>query len=498
MGKSLITKAFEEEKEKIDKKKVERSVEAQVEEEEREMRADLLAEYRKKAAAKLAKEKGEIEAVDKTREHAEKYFEQGKFIPKLLADDIRKDFIFKTMQDNDTMYIYDEGLYRDGDEGIVKKAIGERLQELLTIHYANETLFSIKSLTYTKREDPPKNLINLRNGMFNLETRKLEAHNPDIFTITQLPVVYNPKAKCPKIRKFIREVVNPEDVPAIQELVGYTLYPALPFQIAFLLLGDRCAGKSTLLNVVASLLGGENVSDLSLQDLSYKRFLLAELYGKLANIFADLSDQAMKHTGIFKMLTGGDRIMGERKHKNPFYFTNYAKLIFSCNKIPETHDFGDAYFRRWRIIEFPNCFERKAQDKELLGKITTEKEMSGLFNWSLEGLYRLLNRGDFSNSPTIQETRDIYLQESSSMVKFLEETTETNPESCVSKADLYKEFVLFCKREKIAPLTTTGFSIKFKMMRPMVSTARLGAKGSRVLSWMGIGLKREGAEQKCL
>ena len=55
---------------------------------------------------------------------------------------------------------------------------------------------------------------------------------------------------------------------------------------------------------------------------------------------------------MFKMLTGNDTVSGEHKFKDRFDFRSYAKLIFSCNKIPETKDKSIAYFRRWIIINF--------------------------------------------------------------------------------------------------------------------------------------------------
>ena len=102
--------------------------------------------------------------------------------------------------------------------------------------------------------------------------------------------------------------------------------------------------------------GKENCSNKPLQDLVYGRFAVAELHGKLLNIFNDLSNIALKQTGKFKGVCSGDRVKGEKKFKNPFYFTNRAKLIFSTNTLPKTEYVSDAFFRRWTIIPFLNKF----------------------------------------------------------------------------------------------------------------------------------------------
>jgi phage/plasmid-associated DNA primase len=116
------------------------------------------------------------------------------------------------------------------------------------------------------------------------------------------------------------------------------------------------------------------------------RFAVAELYGKLANIDADMSTEALRNTGILKKLTGGGPIPAERKFKPPFRFVNYAKLLFSANEIPQTPDETDAFFARLIIINFPKQFIEGANaDPYLFEKISTDKELSGF-------LYILLKR----------------------------------------------------------------------------------------------------------
>ena len=80
------------------------------------------------------------------------------------------------------------------------------------------------------------------------------------------------------------------------------------------------------------------------------RFALSALEGKLVNIFADLPSQSLNMTTSFKMLTGGDAIGAERKFKDQYSFTNFARLIFSTNKPPKVYDDDRyAFWRRWLI-----------------------------------------------------------------------------------------------------------------------------------------------------
>ena len=142
------------------------------------------------------------------------------------------------------------------------------------------------------------------------------------------------------------------------------MIPVNKAQKSFVFVGAPNAGKSTLLSVAQEiLLGSENVSNIPWQSLG-DRFNKAELFGKLANIFADLPSKAIDDGGMFKALTGEDYITAERKNKDPFSFRPYARLLFSCNEIPKNYsDRSDGFYRRLIIIRFD--FNQVAKSAEL-------------------------------------------------------------------------------------------------------------------------------------
>jgi phage/plasmid-associated DNA primase len=84
------------------------------------------------------------------------------------------------------------------------------------------------------------------------------------------------------------------------------------------------------------------------------------------------------HTGTFKMLVSGDTIRAQKKHGQPFDFKNKSKQIFSANEIPESEDQTYAYFKRWIILVFNKLFQGDERDTDLIDKLTTEEELSGL------------------------------------------------------------------------------------------------------------------------
>jgi putative DNA primase/helicase len=336
-----------------------------------------------------------------------------------------------TLKDTNEVYYYKDGIYISGGEPLIK-AFSDRIMETSSKHDREEILDTLRIRNYHDRDefDSDPYMLNLKNCWINLRNFRRVNHTPGLLSFVQLPVSYRRKATCPKIMKFLDEVLYPEDVIVIQELFGYVLWKGYPSAKAFMLIGEGSNGKSTLINLIKALLGNQNTSARGLQELEIDRFAKADFHSKLANLYADLPDVALKSTGIFKMLTGGDLISAQRKFQNPFNFVNYAKLIFSANKVPEVHDDTEAFFRRWILITFPDKFEGEKANKNLLSELTTEQELSGLLNWAIEGLKRLQSNGwNFSNSRSTEEIREEYIRKSSPVDAFFFDCMILDPES---------------------------------------------------------------------
>lgn len=409
------------------------------------------------------------------------------FVPKLLANKVKSHYFFKTTNGDETIYVYQDGVYLPTGDTIIKEEAEKLLGNKTRQHYVNEVVFDVRVSTY-ERQAEKKNiwLINMKNGIFNLKEMTVTPHDEELFLITQLPVKYNPEADCPNIKKFLSEIIIKEDIPIIQELFGYCLWRDYHIQKAFMFVGDGANGKSTLINVFKSFLGVDNISSVALQEIGTNRFAMARLHGKLANIYPDLPDAALRQTGRFKMLTGGDPIEAERKFKKPFNFTNYAKLIYSTNKVPETDDPSSAFFRRWVFVNFPNKFEGEKADKKMIDKITTEEELSGLFNWAIDGLKRILERGIFSKSISTEKTRDLYERMSSPVAAFVKDMTKFESLGYTTKSKMYKKFINYCKKNNLPTVANNIFARKLLEFAQNVVAGRMKIEGRQTTVWQGI------------
>lgn len=423
-----------------------------------------------------------------------KYFEgkPPRFIPAYLAEDTMKKFHYVTRESDEIIFLYhpDRGVYTPNGEAHVKAQIKKALGKHLRKNRQNEVINYIVCSTLQRIEETPPNLIALKNGIFDLKTKLLKPFDPGYFILNGLPIVYDPKADCSEIKKFIGEVVHSEDVQVLQETSGYSLWRAYPLHKAIMLVGEGANGKSTFLELLRTMLGRENVSTIPLHDLETSSFARSSLYGKLANIYPDLSDRALRSTGYFKMLSGGDTISAEYKFHDRFEFKNYAKLIFSCNKVPESPDDTTAFFRRWIIINFPKQFLEgdPKTDSNILERLTTEEELSGFFNWAVEGLERLLKNGKFSTGKSVEETREQYIRASDPVKAFAMDCIQPKAGSVVSKDEVYKAFLDYCQEMKLPTCPKNIFAMKLSQHVPNIQSEIKRMGKQRVQCWRDIAL----------
>ena len=229
-----------------------------------------------------------------------------------LTDQIMKEYTFKTMKDTKEIYYYDDnkGLYLNGGEWLIQEH-AEILNSKVRTVQVNEVINHVRRRTGVDRSqfDSNPDTLNLQNGFLNIMTGEFTEHSSSHLSLTQLPVVYNPEAKCPNILKFLGEVLQPRDVFTALQIIGYCIYKSAKYEKAIMLYGrSGDNGKGTFIRLIESFVGLDNTSHVSLQDLGGDKFASADLYGKMVNTCGDISADKIFRSGIFKMLVSGDTI----------------------------------------------------------------------------------------------------------------------------------------------------------------------------------------------
>lgn len=410
------------------------------------------------------------------------------------------------------LHWWDGEIYRPKAEPIIGACVQTIMGTGTKRDFVNEVIAYIERrhpVPVQDEREKGSGVICLKNGVLDIYTRELRTHSPDYIFTSMLPISYDPDAEAHEISVFLRGVLDDEsgegpdgillDYSAMMEFLGTILEPGYRYQKGIILLGSGANGKSTWINVITAWLGAHNISSVSMENLgSGKTFYAAQLYGKMANVCADISRRAIQDQALIKKAIGDDLILGEHKYKDPFIFKNSAKMIFSCNSIPESNDVSRAWTRRWMIFSFPHRFDGADRDETLIDRLTTPTELSGLLNYALDGLDRLrANDGVFTGREDEEIEHERYWSLADpvlpySMARLDIRLTELWEEGIrtdvpiVRVTDMYGDFVDWCMARKLTPVSQIKFSRRLGEAYPELRDQKFRRDG--VWYWRGVDI----------
>lgn len=354
------------------------------------------------------------------------------------------EYSLATMRDNNDLYIYSEGVYKRHGATFVKERIDHIMDSTLsTVRGKSEVIEHIRSRTYVDRDifDSDEDIINLNNGLYRVSTKEFTPHTSGYKSLRKTGVDYDPEAECPEIDKYIREVVAPEYVQTVYEMCGYALFGRKNLKRAFILEGAKNSGKSVLIAIMESLVGGEAITNVSPLTTSKTLFGAAEYYGKQLNLVDDLGDEPIENTGVLKSIISRGKINAQFKHGQPFDYIPNILCVFATNRVPTTKECDEAFASRFSIIPFPNIFEGETADPMLSERLVEKGEMSGFFNKCILAIGEVYKRGKFTKDSTLADRIKAYQYSSQPVQRFLDERCTFNDvEAYIMKDTLYQRY----------------------------------------------------------
>ncbi len=368
------------------------------------------------------------------------YFARDGLQVKDLADAVMRSVTCGYGARDGRLYVYNEGVWMP-DDGRIGTEIAARLANRYRKMHSSNTMDMIRFSPHIPRItcDPVPDYINVRNGMIDWRSGNLLPHKPEYLSTVQLPVEYNPDAKCPRFDKFLSDVLPPDCIEFIWELIAYTVYSGNPFHLAVLLYGKGRNGKGTLIRVLKQLLGASNTSSVTLYELVDNRFRSSTLYGKLANLAGDLDGRWLDNTAIFKAMTGGDTIQGELKHGAIFDFTPWAVPFYSMNKPFSSADSSEGWWARWTVVPFPNTFMGN-ENRNLDSELQTDNELQGILAHAVRVLPTVIKRGRLQEPYSVREAKKQFIASSDSIRSFVDSECEIDPNAWTLKTNLYRGY----------------------------------------------------------
>jgi len=309
-----------------------------------------------------------------------------------------------------------------------------------------------------------KIFINLKNGTLEIDKHdvKLRKHNRDDFLTYALNYDYDAAAKAPIFSKYLNEVLPHSDTQKVlQEFMGYVFTQKFKVEKVAVLHGSGANGKSVFFEVISELMGKRNLSFKGLGDICSNgdkgNNHRAELEGKLINYASELNPQGADFD-IFKALVSGEPVSARRLFKDVFTMANTAKLIFNTNTLPKEAEKTKGYFRRFLIIPFDVTITDDKKDINLHNKII-DAELSGVMNWVIAGLKRLLENQDFTYSEKIHDAVEAYKKETNSVALFIEEEDfVADVNGVYPNKQLYSLYSDWCQDSGMRRMSNANFS----------------------------------------
>ena len=255
-----------------------------------------------------------------------------------------------------------------------------------------------------KRPDPMRILV-FPNGYLDVEEYlhgefQLSPATPEFFTLACYPYNFDREAQCPQWRQFLDQIFYDDKIKQtlLQEWFGYNLIPDNSFEKFMMLLGPPRAGKGTILEVLAHILGEKQVIATTFRDYT-RRFGFYPFIGKLAALIGDVSVgmnyDATEALNILKRITGNDSVSVEQKGRDitQTCIKLHTRFTMAANTMPRLPDFVRAIESRILIVQFLLTFAGR-EDYTLKDRL--KQEAAGIILWSLEGLKRLRESGSFT------------------------------------------------------------------------------------------------------
>lgn len=341
-----------------------------------------------------------------------------------------------------------------------------------------EAYCQLRLMVEDKHVDNVKHYINLQNGLFNLETGRMEPHRPDLYLTSQLDFPFDSAARCPHWLKFLDEVlVTPAGQPdrelitLMQEAFGYSLTAQTHLRASFWCIGPSGTGKSTLLKVLINLSGSGHLA-IDLDAMKDNQYQLAEVAGKRLITFTEPDARSPLADGQYKRLVSSDTISARQIHGRPFNFIPQCKLWGAMNDTPRVMDRSDAVYGRIIIFPMLHIFDKAQWDLNIDEKLRLE--LPGIFNWSLAGLARLEAQGKFSYAQSSEEARTEYKRENDAEATYMEDRIERGERFSIKADDLYRDYRGWCEDNGFKPKNRNTVSKDWKRLGMMSKHTKNG------------------------
>ena len=376
------------------------------------------------------------------KEYSQEWFEDGQIDEVAFCENFLQRMPLKCI--NGIFFSYD-GMLPDSEvekeiyrmvKPVLTKGISKKVKQLLEV---------LKLEAYSEELPVQMDRIHVNNGTYFLNgdfTEKKE------FCLNRLPVKYEMKETKPeRWLKFLSELLEEDDIPTLQEYMGYCLIPSNKAQKLLIILGKGGEGKSRIGLVMRKILG-TNMNVSNIQKVEHNRFARADLEYRLLMVDDDMKLEALKDTNYIKtIVTLEDKMDLERKSKQSVQGNLYVRfLCFGNGSLSALHDRSYGFYRRQIILTVKDVPPDRVDDPYLIEKL--QREADDIFLWCLEGLKRLLkNKYRFTISERAKKNLHEAMESGNNIIAFMQSSGYIRLEenTTATSKNLYQAYCRWCE-----------------------------------------------------
>ena len=335
-------------------------------------------------------------------------------------------------------------------------------------------------------------LLNVRNGVLDLQTGELRPHDSRDRLTKLAPVEWlGLKAKAPQWDDHLNYIMDGdhEVVAFLHRAWGYSLTGDTREQKLFIAHGRGANGKSVTLEVLRGVLG-DYATQTPAETLMVKRHGgasndIARLRGARMVTAVEAEASARLAEVLVKQITGGDTVSARFLYKEFFEFQPEFKIWLAVNQKPTIYGTDHAIWRRIIFIPFEVTIPEERRVKGIASKL--RKEASGILARLVRGCLEWQKSG-LAEPEVLKIATARYREEEDRLAGFLAARCDVGKGKFATAADLYETYKSWAEDVGEEPVKWNQFG-QMLGERGLRKDRKGPDKGTR---WHGLGLKRRG------
>jgi putative DNA primase/helicase len=316
-------------------------------------------------------------------------------------------------------------------------------------------------------------LLNVQNGVVDLRTGVLLAHDAKLMQSKIAATIYDRAATCPTFERVVSEAMegDPERVGYVRRLLGYALTGDVREQKLPIWYGSGSNGKGTIVEAVTGLMNeyaATGAPDLLMVKGEAHPTELAVLAGARLVICSENEEGKRLAEARVKLLTGGDTLTARRMREDYWRFRPTHKLLLQTNHKPALRGTDHGIKRRLHLLHFKVIVPEDRQDKSLPEKLRAE--WPGILQWLIGGCVEWQQGGLNAPGEVLRATNE-YLASEDVVGRFIGDVCTVRPDLTVRARDIYAAYRDWCVAvgEKPASQKVFGPSLQERGYEKFVS-----------------------------